>query len=454
MSDGEEGRVTEAEARGGRRRRALPLVLVVVASIVFLLAVFAIWAKRQLLETDTWVDTSAELLENETISNAVADFSVDELFANVDVQAELANRLPPPVDRLAPPIAGGLQQLAHEAAREALQRPEVQSAWQDVNRTAHEGFLKVIDDEGEFVSTGGGVVTLDLHGIVTEIALQTGLPDDIADRLPPETAQLEVLRADQLEAAQEGVSLMRTLFWVLAALALLLYGLAIYLARGRRRETLRAVGFAFVAVGAVVLFARSLAGDAVTSSLAATEAAEPPVEATWEIGTSLLKEGGQAIIGYGIVIVVAAWLAGPTGIATAIRREITPYFRRPGVAYSALGVLLILIFWWDPTAGTSRLIPSLILIALLALGFEMLRRQVIREFPDQVTPLSAEGIAQRLAARMREARERRLAAPPAPPPASSEEQRLAQLERLSELRKSGALSDDEFEREKQRLLAG
>ncbi len=433
-----------------RSRRWLPLALIVLASVIGIVSIFALWAKRQLLETDTWVDTSTELLENETISDALATYLVDELFTNVDVQGQLEERLPPLAQPLAGPLTGGLHQLADGAARDALQRPAVQTLWEDVNRRAHEAFLKVINDEGEYVSTGGGVVTLDLKGIVGELATEIGLPSTLAEKLPPETAQLVVLESDQLDAAQKGVKLMKTLAYVLTGLTLLLYALAIYLARDRRRETLRAVGFAFVVVGALVLFAHGAAGDAVTSALADTPASEPPVQATWDIGTSLLKETGQGIVAYGIVILLAAWLAGPTGIATSIRNASAPYYRRPGVAFGVLVALLLLIFWWDPILATHRVVPSLILIALLALGTEVLRRQIVREFPDRLTPTSSEGVAQTIATRMRQGRESSVSRDPTP--TSPHEQRVAQLERLTKLHESGTLSDEEFAAEKRRIL--
>jgi hypothetical protein len=290
-------------------------------------------------------------------------------------------------------------------------------------------------------------VTLDLAQVVSAVAEQTGLPD-VSDKLPPQTAQLEIMKSDELAVAQDGLQLLKTLAWFLTALTLLLYALAIFLARERRRETLRAVGIGFIVIGAFVLFARSAAGTAVTDSLASASTAEPAVTEAWEIGTSLLKETGQSIVMYGIVIVLAAWLAGPTRPAIAIREAITPYFRRPEIAYGALAVLLVLLFWWDPVTATHRLIPSLIMIALLALGFEMLRRQVIREFPDAVTGGSAEGLAQRIATRMREGREQRMPAEGTP----AAEDRVSQIERLAALRESGVLTEEEFSREKQRLL--
>jgi hypothetical protein len=434
-------------------RRWLPLGLVVLASVIAFLSIFAVWVKRQALETDTWADTSAELIENEEIRNAVADFLVFQLYANVDVQAEIARRLPRQLEPLAGPVSGGLRQLADRAAREALAQPRVQGLWEEANRAAHSQLLAVIDDKSEAVSTTGGVVTLDLTEILGTITRQVGIGGDLAAKLPPDAANLEILQSDELETVQNGVDLLRTLAWVLTALTFALYALAIWIARGRRREMLRTVGIAFVAVGILVLFAHALAERGVVGSLADTEAAEPPVEAAWSIATSLLVATGQAVIAYGVVIILAAWLAGPSAWAISLRRAVTPYLRQPAFAYGGLALLLVLLFWWNPTEATRRLAPSLLLIALLALGVEVLRRQVIREFPDLVTPGSPAGLAQQMAGRMREARERRAAASGTPVPVSPEEQRLAQLERLATLHESGILDAEELAREKARVLS-
>jgi hypothetical protein len=401
--------MTETDSGAAKARRALPMALVVMATVLAFVSVFAVWAKRQLLETDTWTHTSSQLLENQEIRDAVADFLVTQLYANVDVQGELSKTLPKDLKPLAGPASGGLRELALNLAQRALAQPKVQALWEDANRSAHEEFLAVVDDKNEAVSTTGGNVVLDLGTILTRVANQVGIGGDLASKLPPDAAQLTIMRSDQLEAVQTGVRVLRTLAWLLAALALALYGLAIYLAGSRRRETLRAVGIAFGAVGIGVLFAHSLAGDYVVGALTTTAASEPAADAAWSIATSQLVEIGQGMVVYGLVIVLAAWLAGPTASATWIRRSTTPYLRQPRVAYSALAVLLVLIFWWGPTEGSRRLVPSLLLIGLLALGVEALRRQVIHEFPDRVTTGSAEGLAQRIAARMREARERRVA---------------------------------------------
>ena len=50
------------------------------------------------------------------------------------------------------------------------------------------------------------------------------------------------MSADDLDPVRTGVKALRTLAWLLTLVTLALYALAIYLSRGRRRETLRAVG--------------------------------------------------------------------------------------------------------------------------------------------------------------------------------------------------------------------
>ena len=305
---------TETDSGAARARRALPMTLVVLASVIAFLSVFAIWAKRQLLETDTWTHTSSRLLENEDIRNAVADFLVTQLYANVNVEGELAKALPPKLQPLAGPASGGLRELALNISQRALAQPKVQALWEDANRTAHQEFLDVVDNKNEALSTTGGNVVLDLGTILNQVANQVGVGGNLASKLPPDAAQLTIMKSDQLEAVQTGVRILRTLAWLLAALAIVLFAAAIYLAGARRRETLRGVGIAFIAVGVAVLFTHGLAGNYVVGALTTTAASEPAANAAWSIGTSELVEIAQGLVLYGIVIVLAAWLAGPTAI--------------------------------------------------------------------------------------------------------------------------------------------
>src|SRR6478672_10489998 len=93
-------------------------ILVVFASILAFLAIFTSWIDRQALNTNRWVDTSGKLREDKTISDAVASYTVDQLYANVDVSAVIKQRLPMEVQQFSAPLAAGVRQFATQAAEQ------------------------------------------------------------------------------------------------------------------------------------------------------------------------------------------------------------------------------------------------------------------------------------------------------------------------------------------------
>ena len=161
-----------------------------------------------------------------------------------------------------------------------------------------------------------------------------------------------------------------------------MYAVAIYLARGRRRETLRNIGWAFVLVGVIVLFVRRVVGNYALDSLV-NDTYRPPAHAVWLIGSSILGEIGAATILYGIVAIAGAVLAGPTRAATVVRSKIAPVLNhRPGIAWGLLGAAYLLLIFWGGTHALRTWWGVLLLGGLLAAGVFALSRQTLREFPD------------------------------------------------------------------------
>ena len=349
--------------------------LIAVAWVIGFLAVFAIWANRQLLETDTWTNTSSKLLEDPQIRSQLSDYMVDTLYANVDVQAELQQALPPRLQPLAGPAAAGIRQLATNLANRALERPRVQLLWENANRTAQEKLLNVVEHGGS------EPLTLDVGTIVDELGQELGV--NAAGKIPPGVADIQIASNDNLVKVNTALKLLRALALVLTLVALAMFGLAIYLAEGWRREALRSIGFAFIGIGIAVLVARSLAGNVVVNALASTEAVRPAASNAWSIGTELLSAQGGAMIFYGLFIVIGAWLSGPKGFARSARRAITPILERRAVAYFVLALLLLLLFAWSPTPGFQRLPTALLLIVLSVVGLEFLRHKAVEDFPAE-----------------------------------------------------------------------
>lgn len=442
-----------------RRRRGLVTAIVVLASIVAAIGIFDIWINRQALNTDHWTDASTRLLEKKEIRDAVAAYLVAQLYANVDVQAEVRQLLPGDTKPLAGPAASGLKELAQRGAVEALQTTQFQQAWEQANRNAHRLLMQVLEGGNEAVSTTGGVVVLDLRSLVAQLADQVGIDGDLARKLPPQAGKLEILRSNELKLAQDIATTIRGLAILLSAVALALYALAIFLAAGWRRKVFIGCGVGLAAAGLVALVIRSLAGDVVVNALVTTEATKPAAEQAWSVTTSLLVTGAVATITYGILFVLAGALAGPSRPAIAIRRTLAPYMNeRPDVVWGAVAGVLLLILLWGPVPATREPLGVLVLVGLVALGVHLLRHEVVREFPRASLGDNAERAREgwawlrerfgRGGAAAREAvAKTRVSGGPA-----VTEAWLDRLERLAALKERGALTEEEFQAEKAAAL--
>ena len=361
-------------------RSWVPWTLVVIAAVIALVAALNVWVKRQALSTDNWTNASGRLLEDQRIRSALSVYIVNQVFTNVDVTQRLQQRLPPDIKPLAAPIAVGLQQAAVRAMDNLLARPRIQQLWKQANRRAHQLFIALLDGKHNVLVATGGNVVLNLQPIVKRLADELGLGGRLEGRLPPDAGQITIMKGSQLDTARKGVKVIRVLSYFLFFLVIALYAAAVYLGRNHRKMLL-GVGVSILVVGLIILVVRRFAGDYLVDALNNNPDTKGAVSATWAIGTELLRNVGINGVIYGIVIMFAAWIAGPSRPATWLRRLMAPTMRNyPVVVYGFVTVILFLVLLAGPTDG-DRIFPLLILFAFAYVGVEVLRRQTMREFP-------------------------------------------------------------------------
>jgi len=443
----------------GRTRRWYVTTLLIVSTLITFLAIFAVWVNRQALNTDNWTKTSSQLLEDKTIRDAVAVYLVQQLYDNVDVAGELQQAAPEELKGLAGPASGLLRQGAERVAIRALATPQVQTTWEEANRAAHEQLLQVLEGGSDTVSTTNGEVVLNLNVLVERIADQLGIGGKIADKIPPDAGQLKILKADQLDAAQKIAKLIKRLAFVLTVIGFAGFALAVYLAMGYRRETLRSVGFGLIVAGVIALIVRGLVGGFVVDALATTEAARPPAEHVWAISTELLVQISWSVIISGLLVVLAAALAGPARAAISLRRAAAPYlYHQVVLCYGVVMAILVLFFIWAPTPNFQRPVNFLIYAVLVVLGIEVLRRETAREFPEAALadPIDSPGEA---VDRVKEAMSKGVASvgqvfsrTRGSGGAAPGQSRIEALERLGTLKEKGLLTEEEFQAEKAAVL--
>jgi hypothetical protein len=455
------------------RHRIKVRILVILASILAFLAIFTSWVDRQVLDTGQWTDTSSRLLQDQEISNALARYSVDQLYASVDVAAVLKKQLPSDLKPISAPAAAGARDLATRAAEQAFQSSQVQGLWVQANRTAHDQLVAILKGDNRDIRNENGKVVLDLRPIVLQLAGEIGLKKQAQEAikkgestgtLQSNFGRLQIADSQQLHNARTITRIVQGLAWAFMLGTLALFALAVWLARGRRWVVVLGYGLGLIVAGLVAIAVRSAAKGPVVDTLATSGNAKVPAQHAWEIATSLLHSIAVTVIIFGILFVVASFLASPAGAAVSIRRAAAPTLReRPGIVWSVFAAiaLAVLIIW--PPPGTRQLVLTLLLIALAAAGLEALSRKTAHEFPGAKRGEWMESMRSR-ARRARNETSRRLGSAvrdltdgdggERDEPKSTEDVKLERLEKLAELKEKGVLTPREFRQEKKRILSG
>jgi hypothetical protein len=361
-------------------RKAGIAVLLAAGTLFWIGFGLGVWGERQALDTEQWVDTSGELLENEPVRTALGLFIVDRLFDSEEVQAQIEEVLPPRLDPLAGPAAAGLKEVARRNAPRLLGNAIALDAWRAANEAAHSELIALVEGQT------GGNLTLELGTLFEQVAEGTGLPPDVVDRLPPEVASLQIASGEDLRTAQDALDLLETLVWVLLGLAVLAFAGAVALSRDRRRTILN-VGACLMFAAIAVLAVRRLAGEAIVDALAEAPNAMGAADDVWDIATSLLVDVAHGSFLFGLFIVTAAWLAGAGRRATALRRASAYALReRPGLVRAGLGVAILLLVIWGPVPWTQRFWTIVLFTVAAFVWLEWIRRRTLDEFPEQAPP--------------------------------------------------------------------
>ena len=361
-------------------RRTTVWVLIVLATIIAFVATLSTWVNRQVLDNNTWTSTSKQLIQDPQVQQTLSVYLVNQLYQNVDVAAALRQRLPAGFDSLAAPLSAALREPAATAVAAALQRPRVQNLWVQASQVTHQKLVNVLENKtGEGITTGNGVVTLQLGPLVQRTADELGLPGNVAARIPADAGTIVVMKSSSLGAAQGAVQAIRIASRWLLILVLGMYALAAYLARGERRITIRRIGWAFVTLGLLLVVTRKVAGNYIVDTLTS-----PTYHGTghrvWGISTAILGQIGWASVLYGLLIVAAMVLAGGTTYATATRRYAAPVLiDHQAVAWGAAAGALLLAVLWGGTHALRTWWGVVLFAILIAAGLAALRRQVLEE---------------------------------------------------------------------------
>jgi hypothetical protein len=381
MTEAEESSKPRREGRS-RTRVIAARVLTVVAILLALVGMLAFYVAHTALDAAGFETISRNMIEDDAIRTQVANTAVDQLYANVDVEAAIAERLPPAQKGLAPALAGLLRSGADQAAVAALERPRVQTTWVEVTTATQRQLVRLLDDKNEFVQTDGGKVVLDLRPIMIELGDQVVVIGRVAEKLPDSAGKITIVDESQLETAQTITRVLRSVANWMWLVALAVAALAIWLAPGRRRVELRALAIGVLLVGLLMLAVRRVAGGYLVDQLAKDDSVKPAVQNAWDILTQVLADRAWVWITLGVVTLVGVWFVGETDRAAQARHAARPVLENRVTTYVIAAGSVLVLGLLVPLFARGLTI-SLFLLALVIVGVEVVRSIVLREAPQQ-----------------------------------------------------------------------
>jgi hypothetical protein len=318
---------------GSPWRGVASAVLLVLACVLAPLSVVSVWAATQLSDTDQYVATVAPLATDPQVQQAVSDdvtaavldaLNVDQvttqLLGTLADQENMPPRLAALLPGLAVPLNQGIEGFTRDQVESLLATPQFATLWEQVNRTAHEQVVRLLEgDQGGAVTAQNDTVTLNLAPIVAEVKSRlVARGFTLAENIPAVDRQFVLVQSDAVTNAQSVYRLLTTLgVWLpIVTLALFIGGIA--LARDRRRALTRgAIGLtsAMLALGVVLALARSWYVSTTPADILTEQAAGD----VFDTLVRFLRTGLRAVAVLGLVLALGAFLAGPSSVAVRTR---------------------------------------------------------------------------------------------------------------------------------------
>lgn len=303
-------------------RKVLGIVLAILAMIVLVLAVEAVWMKTTLEDEEQFVSTLAPIAENEAVAQAVAVRISDGVVGSGEVQEAVSGALPDELSILAVPITGAIGQAVQSVTFEIVQTDAFATAWEAALRTTHTVVSAVVSGNDGALVSEEGVVSIDLNQVAV-VVVETveenrgiDLPEIQAD-----LGSIVLLESDQLATVQDVFGVISTLAWFLPLVGLLLVIGAIWAHPDNRwMVAFLAFGTAvagLLALGALRFFESTLLGNL------GNAIERDAIDAVFDALAAGLRAAMWALIVLALIIGFFAWANGPSSRAQSLRTSVT-----------------------------------------------------------------------------------------------------------------------------------
>jgi hypothetical protein len=326
-------RIDELEKQSTPKRRLdgrgfTAWVLVIIAALLFPIALTAYWGQRTLTDTERYIATVAPLAQDPTVKQAVGDKVTAVLVTQIDAKNRVSEILVdfPKLQPISGPVAVAVNNLVGQTVTKVLDSDQFDQLWITINTQLQKGLVAALsnDPTGPVTIQGDQVIldTGDLIALVKQKLVDQGLSFAANIPVPPVAdRQVVLLTSPQLAQARFAYAVGQPVAQWLIYVVLLLFVIAVLISRKRARMTM-AVGIAIILGALVVRLLMAFGQSQIELTLSGTTFAVAQ-QAFFTILTAFLLNAVRAAYAVGLVLLLVGWFLSGTESALATRRLVS-----------------------------------------------------------------------------------------------------------------------------------
>jgi len=343
-------RVERLESRRAKRRRLRHIavaLLLVVGILGFTVSAVGWWARRNVADTEIWMQRVGPLAEDPAVQAALGTWLSDEVIQLINPRELFQEVLPERGQLLAVPLSGAVDNFVRERIDRFLASDRFERLWRAANETAHRAAVRVLRGESDVVLAQGDKVVINLVPMIDAALAEIGsaspqllgrqvdlpdlsvddLPEDAIPRLeqalgvqlPDQFGQVVIYDRGKLAALQDALDRARRWLIALSVVTVVALAAALWFSDRRRRTALQML--AGLALGIAVIRRVGIRGQRELLDAIPNEVNRAAADAISDRFLSPLLDVTRVLLIVFAVVAAVLVISGPYPWAVRLRRR-------------------------------------------------------------------------------------------------------------------------------------
>ncbi len=290
------------------------VISILLAGAFFTTGAMAFAFNRTINDPKAYIETIGPVIQQPEVQKAIVKRTTEAINQNVNVEQIVADALPPKAAFLAQPIANQVNSQINNILTKVVSSDRFYQRWVKINTKLHDSTL-------DFIKQSNGNPSINVNEIYTFLSGElkdTPLAILANKQLPAKVGVIKVGDAKWVPAAHKSLAGLPWIQNVGLLLAAIFAGLAIYLAKNKRRATM------WLALWISAILALSLAAIAGGKDIAFNGINDATYQAAavaiYSTVTAPLFAYISMLLTVGIVVAVMSWANGRSKWAVGLRK--------------------------------------------------------------------------------------------------------------------------------------